>query len=160
MNNPVPRLIPALGLLALIGLSACGGTASGPTGQPSPTATPTPVPVRVVLGTGTFNDEAPNPASSATNSFFSFATQAGRMDVRATWGTSSLVRIYIYNATCTAPRLDAGQCETVLGSVEGKTSPAVLGDVGVPDGTITIRFENLGAGPTGPGTWEAGLVRY
>lgn len=82
------------------------------------------------------------------------------MDVRATWGTSSLVRIYIYNATCTAPRLDAGQCETVLGSVEGKTSPAVLGDVGVPDGTITIRFENLGAGPTGPGTWEAGLVRY
>lgn len=82
------------------------------------------------------------------------------MDVRAVWGTSALVRIYIYNATCTASRLDAGQCETVLGSVAGKTSPAVLGDVGVPDGTITIRFENLGVGPTGAGTWEVGLIRY
>ncbi len=159
MNNPVPRLIPALGLLALIGLSACGGTASGPTGQPSPTPVPTPQP-RVILGTGTFNDEAPNPGSSATNSFFTIQTQAGRLDVRATWGTPALVRIYIYNATCTATRLDAGQCETVLGSVAGKTSPSLLSDVGVPDGTITIRFENLGVGPTGAGTWEAGLIKY
>ena len=153
-------MTPALGLLALVGLSACGGTSSGPTAQPSPTATPTPVQVRAVLGTGTFNDEAPNPGSSATNSFFTIPTPAGRMDVRAVWGTSALVRIYIYNATCTASRLDAGQCETVLGSVAGKTSPAVLGDVGVPDGTITIRFENLGVGPTGAGTWEVGLIRY
>ena len=160
LNTSVPRLIPALALLALIGLSACGGNApAGPTAQPSPTPAPTPLP-RVVLGTGTFNDEAPNPGSSATNSFFAFETQAGRMDVRATWGTSSLLRIYIYASTCTASRLDSGQCGTVLGSVEGRTSPAFLGDVGVPDGTITIRLENLGAGPTGPGVWEAGLIRY
>lgn len=116
--------------------------------------------MRVLLGTGTFNDEAPTPGSSATNSFFAFETHAGRMDVRATWGTPSLVRIFIYNGTCAADRLDAGQCETVLGSGEGRTSPVVLGDVGVPDGTITIRLENLGVGPTGPGVWEAGLIRY
>ncbi len=160
MNTFGPRLIPALALASLMGLSACGGTTSGPTAQPSPTATPTPVPVRVVLGTGTFNDEAPNPGSSATNSFFTIQTQAGRLDVRATWGTPALVRIYIYNATCTATRLDAGQCETVLGDVAGRTSPSLLGDVGVPDGAITIRFENLGVGPTGAGTWEAGLIKY
>ncbi len=160
MNTALRRLTPALSLLALIGVSACGGTASGPTAQPSPSATPTPVPVRVVLGTGTFNDEAPNPGSSATNSFFTIPTQAGRMDVRATWGTPALVRISIYNATCTATRLDAGQCETVLGSVAGRTTPAVLTDVGVPDGTITIRLENLGAGPTGAGAWEVGLIKY
>lgn len=82
------------------------------------------------------------------------------MDVRATWGTPALVRIHIYNGTCTSTRLDAAQCETVLGSVPGKTSPVVLSDVGVPDGTITIRLENLGVGPTGPGTWEVGLIRY
>lgn len=82
------------------------------------------------------------------------------MDVRATWGTPALVRIHIYNGTCTTSALDAGQCGTVLGSVAGKTSPAALGDVGVPDGTITIRLENLGVGPTGPGTWEVGLIRY
>ena len=157
MNTFGPRLIPALALASLMGLSACGGTASGPTAQPSPTPAPQP---RVILGTGTFNDEAPNPGSSATNSFFTIQTQAGRLDVRATWGTPALVRIYIYSATCTATRLDAGQCETVLGGVAGKTSPSLLSDVGVPDGTITIRFENLGAGPTGPGTWEAGLIRY
>lgn len=146
--------------MAVGALSGCGGAEpAGPTAQPSPTPFPTPLP-RVVLGTGTFNDEAPTPGSSATNSFFAFQTQAGRMDVRATWGTASLVRIYIYNATCTAIRLDAGQCETVLGSAPGRTNPAFLGDVGVPDGMVTIRFENLGAGPTGPGTWEAGLIRY
>lgn len=115
----------------------------------------------MLLGTGIFNDEAPNPGSSATNSFFTIQTMAGgRLDVRATWGTPALVRIYIYNGTCDSPRIQAGQCETVLGSAEGRTSPAILGDVGVPDGTITLRFENLGAGPTGPGVWEAGLVRY
>ena len=161
LNTLGPRLIPAVVFAALIGLPGCGGTTpAGPTGQPLPTPTPTPLPARVVLGTGTFNDEAPNPDSSATNSFFAFETQAGRMDVRATWGTSSLVRLYIYAGTCSAPRIEAGDCGTVLGSVEGRTSPAFLGDVGVPDGTITLRFENLGVGPTGPGTWEAGLVRY
>ena len=82
------------------------------------------------------------------------------MDVRAIWGTPALVAIHIYNGTCTATRLDAAQCETVLGSVAGKTSPVVLGDVGVPDGTITIRLQNLGVGPTGAGTWEVGLIRY
>jgi len=160
MNTSVARLFPALALLAVIGLSACGGTEpAGPTAQPSPTPPPTPLP-RVVLGTGTFNDEAPNPGSSATNSFFAFETQAGRMDVRATWGTPAMVRIFIYSGTCTATRFDAGQCGTELGSVAGRTSPAFLGDVGVPDGTITLRLENLGVGPTGPGTWEAGLIRY
>lgn len=158
MNTSVRRFTPVLAVLALVA-SACGGTASGPTAQPSPTPAPTPFP-RVVLGTGTFNDEAPNPGSSATNSFFTIPTQAGRMDVRAAWGTPALVRISIYNATCTATRLDAGQCETVLGSVAGRATPAVLTDVGVPDGTITIRLENLGVGPTGAGTWEVGLIKY
>ena len=70
------------------------------------------------------------------------------------------MRIHIYNGTCTALLLEAGQCQTVLGSVEGRTSPVVLDDVGVPNGTITIRLENLGVGPTGAGVWEVGLTRY